>query len=1456
MSRPTLTARPAPRRARLALSLLLGVVLAATVALVAAQPGETQDAVATPYSWPVAGLPGRFVTPLGAAPLSSPDEVLGIAQDYRKERVDGDTLAVGKMTLVRQRGGVGWETVGLARDRAGAPITFALGGTGPAIGHVTPRGGVVVAAAQRLLVRPPGGQLREIEPPGDALLDGRELIGGGRVTFAAADEGGAAAVFLAPLGPVEDRVLRHDGRTWTSEPVEVAGAPTRFTVTAIAVGPDGAYLSATDGTGVQLFRRDPDASGGPAWKPVTLTALPGFAATADARPLGNPAEGLTAVDGGLWLDGAVTESGTEYTFTLFVDTRAGRIARSWCNAPGLCDAPLEFELSAGPVPDADGDIADDAAARQLGYRSFAWPGGTYGTRVVTNPRVDGATALGSYGLFDGGSFRRVRASGVRSESSGQLRAFGAFTDATTGWLTQSERSLIRIAPAAPVTRIQAYPLPVRRPLKAVTPEPGRSPADPGASALAVGYNGQVLRYNPAQGWLPEPLPSGSGRATPQLNAVAWPELRRAHAVGERGEMWLYRAELGLWERDEGAPLDTSADRFVGIAFQPGNPDRGYAVAQEGRVLSYGKSWSEETVPSVGELFGVAFAADQALVVGAKGLLIHDGTGWRSDEQVRALLAEAGSPGLYSVAGLPDGGAVVAGDGIVLKRDSLAAPWRVSEYPLDGVVTAVSALRDGATVRAVAIVNNDPAEIQRQELLPIIDIPGEPPGIQRDRATWSYGSVFFETAAGWLDEERSTYDVSAFRDCPSIPESAIGMALDEAGNGWVVGGETGQASARRCELQKVDTTGVIPAAQTAQVWRYGTAPAAPPAIERVQPAFAPGAARLLFGGHAQCEAACAGLGRLNIGPDRYLSAAIDLAAGMHPAPGGPRALLYTGTRLAAGLDEGARGAELARYAELVGAAGGRIPTYVAASATDGPGFREAFTGLAAPQGGGAPGGGVAGGSGEGGAGAKTFFAMDTVGAEGTLRVVVVNNAEGSLEASAPGQRDWLVGVLDDARRQAIPAVVMGSRPLSGTGLKAGDASVATDAAQVAQLLVEHGASAYLFDSAERNVATRIPVGALDQIPAFGSGSLGYDQLVPPTSGTDPADNGLGLLEVAISARDPQTNRAPVAARVIPVLEDLAVDARDGIIVRRSSPALFSGLGRRPRAGHRQDNQQILAMDPYVEFPNPICVTGGCAERPPTEYAFSSSNPEIGDFVQVDPAQAQTNPRAVLLGPDDKPIADPTSSLFCAFNPGETTVSVIAGGLRYSTTVRVLAGSPRRPCGTRPVTQQDRPVAASAPGEATAPPVAAEAEANPTPLPPPPPVVAVPAAVPPAVPVALSPPPPVAPLPVLPPLPALPLTPPTPPSPLIVVPPPPVGGIARPTPPGGATVRVYEEKREEEEAFEQSSAASRYEPDRAWTVPDGTFTLAILIVAAAAGSTIARGRRRKTPGLGYAGVRGRP
>ena len=105
------------------------------------------------------------------------------------------------------------------------------------------------------------------------------------------------------------------------------------------------------------------------------------------------------------------------------------------------------------------------------------------------------------------------------------------------------------------------------------------------------------------------LSSSGAVSKPLLRGVAWPEPGRAHAVGDLGAMWLWRAETGLWERDPATPVGFEGN-LMGVAFQPGDPLRGYAVGKEGVLLRYDKTWTQEPLPegfAAAHFTSVAFA---------------------------------------------------------------------------------------------------------------------------------------------------------------------------------------------------------------------------------------------------------------------------------------------------------------------------------------------------------------------------------------------------------------------------------------------------------------------------------------------------------------------------------------------------------------------------------------------------------------------------------------------------------------------------------------------------------------------------------------------------------------------------------------------------------------------------------------------------------------------------------
>lgn len=328
-----------------------------------------------------------------------------------------------------------------------------------------------------------------------------------------------------------------------------------------------------------------------------------------------------------------------------------------------------------------------------------------------------------------------------------------------------------------------------------------------------------------------------------------------------------------------------------------------------------------------------------------------------------------------------------------------------------------------------------------------------------------------------------------------------------------------------------------------------------------------------------------------------------------------------------------------------------------------------------------------------------------------------------------------------------------------------------------------------------------------IPEFGTGALGYRSSISDSFKAGQPDSLFGttgylLASVEVAKRNPATNVAPVTARLIPLVQEVSLDPVDGTLLRRSAPALFTGLGRRPLSGDRwgpvsasDGNPTPPGADPYAEFPPALCRQSDCSSAIEPEYTFTSSEPEIANFVEQDPNS--TNLRKPLQDSAGHPIPDSHSGILCAFNAGTTTVTISAGGLSYSAPVTVLGGSVEQPCGTVPLSPSHFKHAAS---ESAAPP----SSPPPSPAPAPAPIAPPPPPPPPAP--AKSSPPKLAPKVALP-LAILPVLKIASNGPLPAIPPPPAAGFTEPIPPGGATVRVFEEKREEEAAPESSQAFSR-------------------------------------------------
>ena len=1508
-----------------------GLALAVGAAWQPASSGR--DAAASsgssPAVQPVIGLPVSGVTLIGSSPAESPGETWGITSS-------------GELQIVRYTPASGWQLQPNPVDGKGAPLGRLSAAPGPLAGHVAPGGGVAILGetdegdpkVQQLLVRDRGqSEFREAptltvpasEKPGEeaklgeetkqaggktkseeeaqahegsaALLHpGEELFStsaSGVLMTAAEQPDGNADVFVVPAesgSAIQESVLLYDGASWSREPICVAGEgsaactkPTSgFKVIAIeASSPENAWLLAADpiaGEGLMLFARS-TVAGKPAWTqrllgpsgslgaqfarsqlsvedqethqsvPVRIAALAG----------GQP---LTVTESGIWIDGQLTVGATQQAagFTLYYDIAQGQVGSSWCSAPAearsLCQHPLPAQMPAGS------------------YRSFAWSGdGPFGERVVTG--LDDGVTLD----LQGTSFERVLGDGGQSGTS----AGAAFSSPQEGWLG-SKGPLTHITTSPEPNRTQPWPVPFRRPLTAIATQPGASPGELGAQAIAVGQEGQVAHYTPGEGWVPEALLSSSGVAqTPDLRGVAWPEPGRAYAVGTHGAMWLWQQATGLWEPDPARPPDLFLANFTGIAFDPSDPARGYAVGQQGLLLAYGKTWEQEplppglTGPEGANFTSIAYAGSEALVTYQKpdlnegsltytgGVLCDDGGGWRQDPEADSAL---GGEIPARIAGLPDGGAAIATVGGSLLERSGAGPgcgaqpqpsssWQPSPAgQLQGFPVALAPFREGGALRVLASVDTTTTAIFGLESAGDAALLQPPPAGQASVFTAPYplpgsGYLLRETPTGWRDEEHADYpqpEVSQSLpagenglDWSYEPDAVLALALDPTGGaGWAVGGQTGQVNESGGQQYIEDI-------ETASVMRYPAEGSPPPAGFSTSP-IKTGAAGAAFaiGGDAQCATACADLANDQIGPDAWLSNAVSRAA---QTPG-VRAFLYTGPRLAPGLASTGVGEqtelfqrEESRYAQLLSGSAGALPVFAAPTEYDlDPSgtlstFSAALQALEAPQGSAPPASGIAPTSTT--APGTAYYSFNSTGSRGTVRVIVLDYSHSSLGAT---QECWLAEQLSEARAGRAPAIVIGNRNLSVQPELSG--GVAADTSEVVPILVTGapppgctlslppgGASAYFFDAPEQNRVFTLTAGGAS-IPAFGSGTLSY---VTPPEKIDTQFLGASsfmLAEVETANRNPTSNRAPVDVRLIPNISELAMDATNGVLLRRSHPALFKALARIPNAGAKCTKSSascLFTPDPYIPIPS-TCQGSGCSTGLLPEYTFTSSNPDIGDFVEPDPASPDgTN---VLQGANGKPIPDPHSGLFCPYNAGTTTVTVQTGGLSYSEQITVLSGSVEQPCGTAPLRHPPAPIQqAGLPVPLPAPAPTPTAAPTPT-LPPPPPVPPAPVHQP--APHHARPRPPV-------PAPPAPFTP-AQLFPLVPIVPPPAPAAGRPTPPSGTAqvpsqspvsqqVSATEREEEEQGAIQHVHNMAAYR--RTGETPLPPWTLGMVLIAAAAG-----------------------
>lgn len=1284
---------------------------------------------------PQLGVPASGVVAFGSSTGEAEGEtwaygVLGQTPVY----VDGKPYSNQYALLHRSTKDPIWEVMPLPESPANTsgPIEY-----GALAGRVTQDGSVVLLSGERIFARAPGGQPKPVPTPAEATEEegkggaGAEVLKPGEsvlppdgagertVPYAAIEEsGGRVGVLIAPYldggkqsasGQPESQpgVLHYDTDTrWTREAVQAEGERLdHFQALAIscagtagaseASSPENCWLLAAYGAHgperLALYRRVRD--GEPSdwtWRPQpvadTLLGSEPLPGNTTVSPLGPGAQMLTATAQGVWVDFDVHVSGLTAPVSVSKLVLApaeanakSKVAGTWCFPTGLvCTASL-----GAPLPPE--------------YRSFAWSGsseGDSGTRVITG-LPEGAMlelAGGSYAYTagDGGEPGSKGRGGAAMYLTPEGRVEGEIADGVLieqqpGGDDEGQSPVVGLITGAEEDRLHEESVPFRQPLLAVAQAPGTAPGNPNAEALAVGVEGQVGRFVPGEGWQPEALLNGEHKPVehqPNLRGVAWPEPERAYAVGDKGEMWMWMRATGYWVPDPAKPFNFKWN-LTAIAFEPGNPQVGFAVGKQGALLKYGKSWEEivkqpvkrESKRLEAELkveewrlnfTSVAFAGDEGLasyryVVAedeyeAGGLLVyndepvcvqedqqleHEGKHllederacWHADTSAAALLAQQPSPRdtvLSKVAGLRDGGAVAAGPDLVIERESPESPWRLSETPLPEAqnISALAAYREpSGQVRAIVSIDLDHyLDPNNSPVLDQGDFKGDAPLL----------------APGQPPPE-----------IPADPLPDSGYVLKQTAGGWS-DMEHGARPVRGGQIdlplrptpvfavsvsenggeglavggQTYDTTGIEaePKGETAGAMRYPVAGGQGEA--HPAPLAAPsGQVSLVVGGEANCEVGCADLANEDIGADVWLAHAVQTASQVS----GARAFVYLGARAAQGTGTEAFEAyerEAPRFEELLSAPEA-LPAYADPST-----FKTVLTAGAPeqPQPCGC----------EPGANAYAVSIGGASATEGKIRLIMLDFSGAGVGS---GQREWLERELRSAYkegREIEPAIVAGRDSLGFD--QSGVVTLAPEAEAISKILVQGHAAAYLFDDMSVDVKTAVEYRG-KSIPAYGTGTLGPNE--PGESAYRDELHSSAILVVSVNVAS-----QAVSVKAVPNIGQLSLHAVGGVLLQRSHQAVFEGLARRPLAGIQAKGNNGNGTIIYPSMYDPIpadCQGPNCTFEVPLEYTVTSSKPDVGGFVVHEAASASAE--QVQLNAKEEPIPDEPRNAKHELNPGD-------------------------------------------------------------------------------------------------------------------------------------------------------------------------------------------------------------
>ena len=201
-----------------------------------------------------------------------------------------------------------------------------------------------------------------------------------------------------------------------------------------------------------------------------------------------------------------------------------------------------------------------------------------------------ALSKGAVDVFAHGAWKSVSAPGYEpSEEGGE----DVFSSPTEGWLA-GEHALGHWSTEhseAASSELARWPLPDRSPLTSVALPSGSAGAISESGALAVGFGGTTLSYDPSAGWLVQPAPPRARHIN--LLSVAFAGPSSAFAVGQLGVILHWNGSV--WTEDPQSIKITSS-QLNAVAFGPSG--EGWAVGANGTILHYdGQSWSTEQPPA-------------------------------------------------------------------------------------------------------------------------------------------------------------------------------------------------------------------------------------------------------------------------------------------------------------------------------------------------------------------------------------------------------------------------------------------------------------------------------------------------------------------------------------------------------------------------------------------------------------------------------------------------------------------------------------------------------------------------------------------------------------------------------------------------------------------------------------------------------------------------------------------